>query len=203
MFITYLAVIYSCFGSVYLDYIYYKNLDRRCLPYYDCPPGHEILPCSENFQKDICHKCNKGYKQPDLISSTGWINETKCFKPISHCLAHDITYSRNKYQNAFCDSVSGCKCNTYSCFYGDPCLCVTKPNCGIGKTLTDSGDCVPCPVNTYKHDTGCGPCRRINQRTAVVIHSTQQPLYSERSTLVFASISPQCTYVCYNDANEQ
>ncbi|XP_071145561.1 uncharacterized protein [Mytilus edulis] len=204
MLIIYLTVIYSCIGSVYLDYIYYKNLDRKCLPYYDCPPGHEILPCSENFQRDICHKCNKGYKQPDLISSSER-NKTSCFKPTSTCLAHDITYSRHKHENPFCDNLSGCKCRTDLCYYGDPCLCTMKNGCGIDKTLTDSGECVPCPANTYKNDTGCGPCRRISKRnqsvvisqqvktnrTSVVIHSTQQPLISERSTLVYASISPQ------------
>ncbi|XP_052081537.1 uncharacterized protein LOC127719464 isoform X3 [Mytilus californianus] len=207
MLIIYLTMIYSCIGSVYLDYIYYKKLNRKCLPYYDCPPDHEILPCEKNFQEDKCRRCKKGYVQPDLLSSSGRIHETSCFKPIatSECLAHDITYSKNKHQNAFCDSLPGCKCRTDLCYFGDPCLCSTKERCGIGKTLTNLGVCVPCPENTYKNDTGCGPCRRIRKRnqtaviiqplkitrTAIVIHSTQQPLSSERPIPVYSSISPQ------------
>ncbi|CAC5406268.1 unnamed protein product [Mytilus coruscus] len=198
-------MIYSCIGSVYLDYIYYKNLDRKCLPFYDCPPGHEILPCAKNFEEDICEKCKKGYVQPDLLSSSERIHETLCFKPTSECFAHDITYSQNKHQNSFCGSLRGCKCRTDLCYFGDPCLCSTREGCGIGKTLTNSGDCVPCPENTYKNNTGCGPCRRISKRnqtaviiqpvkttrTAIVIHSTEQPLSSERPIPVYSSISHQ------------
>ncbi|VDI03740.1 Hypothetical predicted protein, partial [Mytilus galloprovincialis] len=51
----------------------------------------------------------------------------------------DITYSRHKHENPFCDNLSGCKCRTDLCYYGDPCLCTTKNGCGIDKTLTDSG----------------------------------------------------------------
>ncbi|CAG2234433.1 unnamed protein product [Mytilus edulis] len=353
MLLTYLAVIYSCIGSVYLDYIYYKNLDRKCLPYYDCPPGHEILPCSENFQRDICHKCNKGYKQPDLISSSER-NKTSCFKPTSTCLAHELIVRKQYYyveltvrNQCYYEELTVRKHCYYvelivrkqyyyvelivrnQCYYVEltvrkqyyyveltvrkqcyfveltftlrkPCYYVeltvrkqcyfveftvrkqcyyvelivrkqcyfveltvrkqcyyveltlkvrkqcylvelwlrkqyyyveltvrkqcylveltvrnqcynveltVRKQCYFGelavrkqcyfvelighKTLTDSGECVPCPANTYKNDTGCGPCRRISKRTSVVIHSTQQPLLSERSTLVYASISPQ------------
>jgi hypothetical protein len=45
----------------------------------------------------------------------------------NHCLNFlfvivELTYSRTPVK-AFCTSLSGCKCNTAKCYFGDPCLC--------------------------------------------------------------------------------
>jgi hypothetical protein len=38
---------------------------------------------------------------------------------------------------AFCTSLSGCKCNTAKCHFGDPCLCSNGNECGIGQFMND------------------------------------------------------------------
>ncbi|VDI65173.1 Hypothetical predicted protein [Mytilus galloprovincialis] len=99
--------------------------------------------------------------QPDLISSTGNINKSLCFKPTSECLARDLTYRRTE-KDAFCGSLNGCRCDTTKCYFGDPCLCDIKKPCAVGHTMNEKGVCSPCPNGTFKNVTGCGPCRQIN-----------------------------------------
>ncbi|XP_071145520.1 uncharacterized protein [Mytilus edulis] len=153
-------------ASIYhvsMTYIYYKQLNRNCLPYYDCEPGNEIQPCTKNFTRDLCAPCSEGMKQPDLISSFGGdASTTACFKPKEKCLAQDITYSRVKSEGGYCDDLKECKCNTAEGYYGDPCLCYQKvEGCPPNTTLSQTGECIPCPDGTYKNGSGCGPCRHI------------------------------------------
>ncbi|OPL33111.1 hypothetical protein AM593_01041, partial [Mytilus galloprovincialis] len=74
-----------------MKYIYYKQLNRYCVPYYDCEPDNEIQPCTMNSTRDICSPCVKGMVQPDLISSpeNGDTSATACFKPTTDCLAQE------------------------------------------------------------------------------------------------------------------
>ena len=60
-----------------------------------------------------------------------------------HCLNFlfvivELTYSRTPVK-AFCKSLSGCKCNTAKCYFGDPCLCSDGTECGIGQFMNDKG----------------------------------------------------------------
>ncbi|CAG2234429.1 unnamed protein product [Mytilus edulis] len=139
-----------------MKYIYYKQLNRYCVPYYDCEPDNEIQPCTMNSTRDICSRCVKGMVQPDLISSpeNGDTSATACFKPTTDCLAQDIT-SKRIVVEGFCDSLHGCK-------YG----------CPPGTTLNEAGECVPCPNGTYKNGNGCGPCRHL-QSNHIASPSTQ------------------------------
>jgi len=50
----------------------------------------------------------------------------------------DLTYSRTPVK-AFCTSLSGCKCNTAKCYFGDPCLCSDGPQCEIGHFMNNMG----------------------------------------------------------------
>jgi len=50
--------------------------------------GYEIVPCKIQFMEDSCTPCKEGFVQPDLISSTGDLNASSCFKPSDQCLAH-------------------------------------------------------------------------------------------------------------------
>ncbi|XP_063409916.1 uncharacterized protein LOC134693138 isoform X2 [Mytilus trossulus] len=155
-------------ASIYhvsMTYIYYKQLNRHCLPYYDCEPGNEIQPCTKNFTRDLCASCMDSMEQPDLISSSfdGDASTTACFTPKKECLANDITYSRHT-SKALCDGLDGCKCNTANCFHGDACLCDEKvEGCPPNTTLNRSGACIPCPDGTYKNGSGCGPCRHFQK----------------------------------------
>ncbi|VDI65295.1 Hypothetical predicted protein, partial [Mytilus galloprovincialis] len=126
-----------------------------------CITGNQILPCIENYMQDQCKPCTSDMVQPDLISSTGNVNKSVCFKPTSECLARDLTYRRTK-KDAFCGSLNGCRCDTTKCYFGDPCLCDSKKPCAVGHTMNEKGVCSPCPNGTFKNVTGCGPCRHIN-----------------------------------------
>ena len=58
---------------------------------------------------------------------------------IEYLFVLDITYSRHR-KDAFCDSLTGCKCNRAMCFYGDPCLCDSKRDgCPENKFLEENG----------------------------------------------------------------
>ena len=144
----------------YAEYVYYPSLNRYCVPYLGCGQGHAIESCKSNFTRDACVVCSAGYVQPDVISSTADPNTTSCFKPTSPCFSEELTYSRTPVK-AFCTSLSGCKCNTAKCYFGDPCLCLKGNECGIGQFMNDKGECSPCPKGTEKNTTGCGPCRAI------------------------------------------
>ena len=159
------------------EYVYYPSLNRYCLPYLGCGQGHAIESCKSNFTRDACVVCSAGYVQPDVISSTADPNTTSCFKPISLCLSEDLTYSRTPVK-AFCTSLSGCKCNTTKCYFGDPCLCLKGNECGIGQFMNDKGECIPCPKGTEKNTTGCGPCRAIRK----IIHRLMLTTTDELST---------------------
>ena len=148
------------------NYIYYKNLNRQCSAVFNCGRGYEIVPCKTQFTTDLCTPCKEGFVQPDLISSTGDLNASSCFKPSHQCLAHDLTYSRIQ-TDAFCDSLSGCKCDNTKCYYGDPCLCYTRDECDNGHFMKESGECIPCPEGTEKNHTGCGPCKHIGRNVPV------------------------------------
>ncbi|XP_076086126.1 uncharacterized protein LOC143056842 isoform X2 [Mytilus galloprovincialis] len=156
-------------ASIYhvsMTYIYYKQLNRNCLPYYDCEPGNEIQPCTKNFTRDLCAPCSDGMEQPDLISSLfdGDARLTACFKPGGNCLAQDITYSRVKSEEGYCDGLLHCKCNTAEGYYGDPCVCNQKvEGCPPNTTLNQAGECIPCPDGTYKNGSECGPCRHFQK----------------------------------------
>ncbi|XP_052081525.1 uncharacterized protein LOC127719460 isoform X2 [Mytilus californianus] len=162
-------------ASIYhvsMTYIYYKQLNRNCLPYYDCEPGNEIQPCTKNFTLDLCAPCSNEMEQPDLISSSsdGDASSTACFKPKELCLAQDITYSRVS-KKGYCDHLKECKCKTAICHYGDPCLCNAKVGgCPPNTTLNQSGECIPCPDGTYKNGSGCGPCRHLQKTVPIVTH---------------------------------
>ncbi|VDI45089.1 Hypothetical predicted protein [Mytilus galloprovincialis] len=167
-----------------MKHIYYKQLNRYCLPYYDCEPDNEIQPCTMNSTRDICSPCVRGMVQPDLISSpvNGDTSVTACFKPETDCLAEGIiknmTYKRilKNDDKGFCDNLYGCKCKTTACFYGDPCLCDDKRGgCPPGTTLNEAGECIPCPNGTYKNDNGCGPCRHLqsNHIAKPTTHNTR------------------------------
>lgn len=159
-------------ASIYhvsMTYIYYKQLNRNCLPYYDCEPGNEIQPCTKNFTLDLCAPCSNEMEQPDLISSSsdGDASTTACFKPKRQCLAQDITHSRVS-KDGYCDHLKECKCNTAICHYGDPCLCNAKVGgCPPNTTLNQSGECIPCPDGTYKNGSGCGPCRHLQKTVPI------------------------------------
>ncbi|VDI70036.1 Hypothetical predicted protein [Mytilus galloprovincialis] len=121
------------------SYVYYPTLRRFCIPYLNCEPGNEIQPCTDNYMQDLCKPCRVDMVQPDLISSTGNINKSLCFKPTSECLARDLTYRRTE-KDAFCGSLNGCRCDTTKCYFGDPCLCDIKKPCAVGHTMNEKGD---------------------------------------------------------------
>ncbi|XP_052083432.1 uncharacterized protein LOC127720713 isoform X1 [Mytilus californianus] len=140
-------------------YVYYPTLSRHCIPYLNCEPGNEIQPCTDNYMHDLCKPCRSGMVQPELISSTGNISKSLCFQPRSECLARDLIHSRTE-KDVFCNSLKGCKCDTTKCYFGDPCLCDSNKPCAVGHTMNEKGVCSPCPKDTFKNETGCGPCRR-------------------------------------------
>ena len=58
--------------------------------------GHEIHPCVDNYSKDTCQPCAKGYVQPEYISSSEDLNKTRCFKLEHKCRAHGKIYFLKK-----------------------------------------------------------------------------------------------------------
>ncbi|CAG2189831.1 unnamed protein product [Mytilus edulis] len=135
--------------------------DNGCFVFVECPPEEEVKPCLES-DGFYCTQCLLGYVQPTYVTSNQHNNT--CFKPISLCVAEDVTYSRTEHKT-FCDSLDGCKCNTNKCYYGDPCLCnLHTPGCPVNTSLDEYGVCQPCDPGTAKNDTGCGPCRSVLQK---------------------------------------
>ncbi|CAG2210540.1 unnamed protein product [Mytilus edulis] len=146
------------------------NKRRLCIPIVNCPPGNEILPCSDDHTKDICHPCPLELVQPNYIQSTQDTKQTECFenKNKDKCHAADIEPSRTSNAK-MCSYAKFCQCNTDECYYGDPCACMKKmETCGVGETLNENGTCVHCPFGTWKNETGCGPCIS----TGVVVKSS-------------------------------
>ncbi|XP_052083442.1 uncharacterized protein LOC127720717 [Mytilus californianus] len=153
---------------------------KHCKPIYNCPPGHEILPCVAEYTKDICTSCPLGLVQPDYIQSTMDTALTKCFKNknVDKCRPEDLEPSR---ENSAKDCSSGadfCKCDTDKCYFGNPCAC-TYRECGLGETMLSNGTCLQCPAGTWKNESGCGPCFPSQvpvvstQVTQIIITSTK------------------------------
>ncbi|CAG2247533.1 unnamed protein product [Mytilus edulis] len=189
-FILYFPFIISLTQMAMSSYVYYPTLRRFCIPYLNCEPGNEIQPCTDNYMQDLCKPCRVDMVQPDLISSTGNINKSLCFKPTSECLARDLTYRRTE-KDAFCGSLNGCRCDTTKCYFGDPCLCDIKKPCAVGHTMNEKGVCSPCPNGTFKNVTGCGPCRQINRKNGQLLQTehyinaeSHQQLSTETSIIV-------------------
>ncbi|XP_063409569.1 uncharacterized protein LOC134692881 [Mytilus trossulus] len=174
----YLPFIVSLKSEVTSSYVYYQTLSRFCIPYLNCEPGNEIQPCTDNYMQDLCKPCRTGMEQPDLISSTGNVNKSLCFKPSSECLAKDITYSRTE-KDVFCNTLKWCKCDTKKCYFGDPCLCDNKKPCAVGHTMNEKGVCSPCPKGTFKNVTGCGPCRQLNKYADLMPAKKSQSIPTE------------------------
>ncbi|XP_076085081.1 uncharacterized protein LOC143055916 [Mytilus galloprovincialis] len=150
----------------------FGNKRRLCIPIVNCPPGNEILPCSDDHTKDICHPCPLDLVQPNYIQSTQDTKQTECFKNKNKdkCHASDIEPSRTSNAK-MCSYAKFCQCNTDECYYGDPCACMKKmETCGVGETLNENGTCVHCPYGTWKNETGCGPC--ISTGDSVVVKSS-------------------------------
>ncbi|XP_052081564.1 uncharacterized protein LOC127719466 isoform X1 [Mytilus californianus] len=162
---------------------------KRCIPFYNCPPGNEILPCIEEFTKEQCQPCYSNgsespeskFVQPNYISSVdGTIDQLKCFKPLqqtnlrfARCTGHDQVYSKTLNKGAACISGQGCKCKLDACFYGDPCLCDNfshkkSEKCRPDFHLDNSGKCVPCPPGYKKEAIGCGPCLRVPGNNTII-----------------------------------
>lgn len=170
--------------------------DRRfCIPVVNCPPGHEILPCSIDHTKDICTPCPLGLVQPNYIQSSQDPEQTECFenKNKDKCHASDIEPSRTSNAK-MCNYAQFCQCNTDECYYGDPCACMKKfEKCGVGETLNENGTCVHCPMGTWKNETGCGPC--ISTGRSVVVKSspvqtTNKPVTRKENTEFGKAESP-------------
>ncbi|XP_063408752.1 uncharacterized protein LOC134692231 [Mytilus trossulus] len=165
------------------------NKRRLCIPVVNCPPGHEILPCSYDHTKDICTPCPLELVQPNYIQSTQDPKQTECFenKNKDKCHASDIEPSRTSNAK-MCSYAKFCQCNTDECYYGDPCACMKKmETCGVGETLNENGTCVHCPFGTWKNETGCGPC--ISTGGSVVVKSstvqtTKKPVKREENIKV-------------------
>ncbi|XP_071144729.1 uncharacterized protein [Mytilus edulis] len=159
--------------------------DYGCFVFVECPPGEEIKPCLES-NGFYCKQCLPGYVQPNYVTSNQ--HNITCFKPISLCLAEDLTYSRKDVEG-YCDILNGCKCNTNNCYYGDPCICnVHNLGCPVNTSLDENGVCQPCDHGTAKNDTGCGPCRAVYQKIhslpgifTAMVHTKRSPILAEET----------------------
>jgi hypothetical protein len=73
-----------------------------------------------------------------LMVDIGRIDDHHCLNFLFVIVDLDLTYSRTPVE-AICTSLSGCKCNTAKCYFGDPCLCSKCNECGIGQFINDKG----------------------------------------------------------------
>ncbi|XP_076086101.1 uncharacterized protein LOC143056823 [Mytilus galloprovincialis] len=165
-----------CFVSSLLK----DETDNGCFVFVECPPEKEVKPCLES-NGFYCTQCLLGYVQPTYVTSNQHNNT--CFKPISLCVAEDVTYSRTEHKT-FCDSLDGCKCNTNKCYYGDPCLCnLHTPGCPVNTSLDENGVCQPCDPWTAKNDTGCGPCRSVSQNLHILPGNVTAMIHTKRPSM--------------------
>lgn len=72
----------------------------------------------------------------DCFADIGGIVHHQCLNLLFVII--DLIYSRSPVK-AFCISLSGCKCNTIKCYFGDPCFCSYGTECGIGDFMNDKG----------------------------------------------------------------
>ncbi|KAL3861303.1 hypothetical protein ACJMK2_007340 [Sinanodonta woodiana] len=131
-----------------------------CQPVFNCEPGNEVSYCTRNKSRDTCTPCREGEIQPQLVSSLDKIN-AKCFsnKGEDECPLDELIPAR-EVNNPRCGIP--CLCNVFSCYYGDdPCRCRSQNDRGCDFNMTMNritGECEPCPLYTFKNNTGCGPC---------------------------------------------
>lgn len=61
--------------------------------------GNEILPCSDDHTKDICHPCPLELVQPNYIQSTQDTKQTECFenKNKDKCHASGMSFFFSKF----------------------------------------------------------------------------------------------------------
>lgn len=140
---------------------------KKCEPAFKCPPGHEIMKCSEyGGKRDVCVRCSVGKVQPNFVSS--FDNPNTCFLPLNKCTGQDVTYAR-KQTTTTCNYGKFCKCDTTLCFFGDSCLCDRNWNgCPPDNFLNNNGTCVFCPRGMSKAGYGCGPCFHYNTKKRLV-----------------------------------
>ncbi|KAK3581398.1 hypothetical protein CHS0354_016252 [Potamilus streckersoni] len=131
-----------------------------CQPVFNCEPGTEVSYCTQNKSKDRCTSCREGEIQPQLVSSLDKIG-AKCFSNTGEEECHsDELIPARELNNSVCGIP--CLCNAVNCYYGDdPCRCSLQRDQGCGYNMTMNritGKCEPCPIHTFKNNTGCGPC---------------------------------------------
>lgn len=130
------------------------------LPAFNCGPDAEIKKTTENLGKDECVKCKPGYINSFIVSSVDTV-EHRCFekKNVHELCPLDTVPVENITNSGAC--LLYCTCAHYGCYHGTvPCECEgPRSPCEENRTMDPvTGDCIPCPENSYKLEPGCGPC---------------------------------------------
>ncbi|KAL3862309.1 hypothetical protein ACJMK2_008288 [Sinanodonta woodiana] len=138
----------------------YQNVTKSCcIPVFNCRPGNGVVFCTINGTNDKCTPCRGGEIQPQLVSSLDGIDAT-CFRDETQydCTSADMMPARKIHECKL-----PCQCNNDNCYFGsDPCRCTLKESrsCEVDMTMDKlTGECVKCPMYTFKNNTGCGVCR--------------------------------------------
>lgn len=133
-----------------------------CIPIFNCPVGHGIIPCKKDGEMDSCVPCPQGMLQTNNVSSLN-IEEADCYaeKNTENCPLDDTKPSR-KYSDVI-SCLLKCECKNEECWYGkDPCACNLSSPCPINYTMNrETGACEKCPWYAYKSYRGCGTCTVI------------------------------------------
>lgn len=130
------------------------------LPALNCGPDAEIKKTTENLGRDECVKCKTGYINSFIVSSVDTV-QYRCFekKNVHELCPLDTVPIENITNSGAC--LLYCTCAHYECYHGTvPCECEgPRSPCEENRTMDPvTGECIPCPANSYKLEPGCGPC---------------------------------------------
>lgn len=135
-----------------------------CVPIFNCPVGHGIIPCKKDGEMDSCVPCPQGMLQMNNVSSLN-LEEADCYadKNTENCPLDDTKPSR-KYSDVI-SCLLKCECKNEECWYGkDPCACNLSNPCPINSTMNrETGACEKCPWYAYKNYIGCGTCTIVHE----------------------------------------
>lgn len=141
------------------EFYIHRNANIYCKKIYNCPPGHEIIPCNKTCAEERCVPCSEGKAQPYLSHSD---QLRACFTPESQCNSRDTIPIQNGTFSPSCAMQKYCACNNSKCFYGSPCICERNFSpCGVNEEMNSKGNCVRCKKGYQKLYKGCDQCERI------------------------------------------